>query len=377
MSKTLREIAAYIQGELTGGGEVTVKGISGIKEANEGDLTLLLDIRQEHLIDTTGASCVIVPRTVTGSHTKPLIKVEYPSVAFSKLIDLFMPGRIPHPKGIHKTAVIAPGARLGKDVAVGPYAVIEDGVTIGDRSVVYPFVYVGKATTVGADCIIYANVTIREAAVIGSRVTIHPGSVIGADGFGYDIMRDGTPVKIPQLGIVVIEDDVEIGACVTIDRARFMKTVIGKGSKIDNLVQIAHNVTIGPCCLIAAQTGIAGSSKLGRNVILGGQVGIADHLTIGDFVKAGAKTGISKSYPEAGTTLFWYPAKPVEKARDIIAAISLLPKLYGRVRDLEAKVKELQGHHETANDQGRGGGRGGRAPDRQKGEALPEERPGR
>jgi len=153
--------------------------------------------------------------------------------------------------------------------------------------------------------------------------------------------KNGTHAKIPQLGTVVIEDDVEIGACVTIDRARFDKTVIGKGSKIDNLVQVAHNVTLGPNCILAAQTGISGSTVLGRNVILGGQVGVADHLKLGDYVMAGAKSGISKSFP-ANTTLFWYPAKPVEKARDIIASVGLLPKLYERVKALEAKIKELE-----------------------------------
>ena len=166
--------------------------------------------------------------------------------------------------------------------------------------------------------------------------------MIGSDGFGYDIQKDGTQLKIPQLGTVVIEDDVELGACVTIDRARFNKTVIGKGSKIDNLVQIAHNVIIGPNCVIAAQSGISGSSVLGRNVILGGQVGVADHVKIGDFVVAGAKTGIHKSYPVAGTTLFWYPSKPADKAREQLAAIGLLPKLFERVRALEAKIKELE-----------------------------------
>jgi UDP-3-O-[3-hydroxymyristoyl] glucosamine N-acyltransferase len=165
--------------------------------------------------------------------------------------------------------------------------------------------------------------------------------VIGADGFGYYPQKDGTHTKIPQLGTVVIEDDVEIGACTTIDRARFDKTVIGKGSKIDNLVQVAHNVIMGPNCILAAQTGISGSTELGRNVILGGQVGVADNLKLGDNVMAAAKSGISKSFP-ANTILLWYPARPIEKAREVIASIGLLPKLYKRVRELEAKIKELE-----------------------------------
>jgi UDP-3-O-[3-hydroxymyristoyl] glucosamine N-acyltransferase len=164
---------------------------------------------------------------------------------------------------------------------------------------------------------------------------------VGSDGFGYDAREDGTSAKIPQLGTVIIEDDVELGACVTVDRARFSKTVIGKGSKIDNLVQIAHNVIIGPNCVVAAQSGISGSSELGRNVIFGGQVGVSDHVKIGDFVIAGAKTGVHKSFP-AKTVLFGYPAKPIDKAREIIASVGLLPKLFERVRKLEAKIKELE-----------------------------------
>ena len=238
-------------------------------------------------------------------------------------------------------AVVSDKAKLGKNVALGPYVVIEPGAVIGDSTVLYPFCYIGKNVKVGNNCIFYPNVVIREEVSIGSKVIIHPGSVVGSDGFGYDTKKDWTHAKIPQLGTVVIEDDVELGACVTIDRARFSKTVIGKGSKIDNLVQIAHNVIIGPNCLIAAQTGISGSSELGRNVMLGGQVGVADHLKIGDFVKAGAKTGISKSFP-AHSVLFWYPAKPVDKARNVIASIGLLPKLFERVRALENKIKELE-----------------------------------
>jgi UDP-3-O-[3-hydroxymyristoyl] glucosamine N-acyltransferase len=219
--------------------------------------------------------------------------------------------------------------------------VICDNARVGDGTIIYPYCYIGKGAETGNNCIFYPNTVIRERVIIGNRVIIHPGTVIGGDGFGYDTQRDGTHFKIPQLGTVVIEDDVEIGACVTVDRARFDKTVIGKGSKIDNLCQIAHNVIIGPHCLIAAQSGISGSTKLGRNVVFGGQVGVADHVTLGDFVMAGAKTGISKSFP-AKTVLFGYPAKQIEKARELIASLGLLPKLYERVRALEAKIKELE-----------------------------------
>ena len=338
----VKDIAKLLGGELIGSGDAEIKGINGINEAREGELAFLLDARLGDLLDSTNASCVVVPRNVNKSCNKPIIKVDNPSIAFSKAINMLMPDRIPHPKGISRQAVISPKARIGAQAAIGPYVVVEDGVVIGDKTVIYPFCYIGKNTKVGKDCIIYPNVTLREEITIGDRVAIHPGTVVGSDGFGYDInKKDGTYTKIPQVGTVVVEDDVELGACVTIDRARFNKTVIGKGTKIDNLVQIAHNVIMGPNCVIAAQTGIAGSTELGRNVTFGGQVGVGDHLKIGDFVTAGAKSGISKSFP-ANTVLFWYPAKPVDKVRDIIASIGLLPKLYKRVRELEAKIEKLK-----------------------------------
>lgn len=338
----VKDIAKLLGGELVGPGDAEIKGINGINEAREGELAFLLDSRLGGLLDSTNASCVVVPRDIGKTCNKPIIKVDNPSIAFSKAINTLMPDRIPHPKGISPQAVVSSKARLGAQVALGPYVVVEDGAVIGDKTVIYPFCYIGKNTRVGKDCVLYPNVTLREEITVGDRVSIHPGTVVGSDGFGYDVnKKDGTYVKIPQVGTVVIEDDVELGACVTIDRARFKKTIIGKGTKIDNLVQIAHNVVMGPNCVIAAQTGIAGSTILGRNVTFGGQVGVGDHLKIGDFVTAGAKSGISKSFP-ANTTLFWYPAKPVDKVRDIIASIGLLPKLYKRVRELEEKIEKLK-----------------------------------
>lgn len=342
MSKTLKEIAAFVSGELLGDGAVSVSGINGIQEARSGELAFIINSKDEALIDSTKASCVIVPKDVKGPFNKPLIKVENPSVAFSKIIEFVTPDSIPHPKGIHETAVISKSASLGKNVSVGPYVVIADKVSIGDNTVIYPFSYIGKNSKIGNGCIIYPHVIIREAILIGNRVIIHSSSVVGSDGFGYDTQRDGTHFKIPQLGTVVIEDDVEIGSCATIDRARFNKTVIGRGSKIDNLCQIAHNVIIGPHCLIAAQAGIAGSSVLGRNVVFGGQVGVTDHVKLGDFVMVGGQTGITKSFPESKTVLFGHPARPIDKARDMVACMGLLPKLFKRVKALEAKLKELE-----------------------------------
>jgi len=342
MSKTLKEIAVFVNGELVGDGAALVKRINGIQDALEGDLAFIANPKDRELIDSAKASCVVVSRDVKGSFNKPLIKVDHPSVAFSRIIEFINPDSIPHPKGIHETSVISPSAILGKGVCAGPYAVIGDRVSIGDNTVIYPFSYIGSDSKIGNNCIIYPHVIIRESVTIGSRVVIHPSTVVGSDGFGYDTQVDGTHFKIPQLGTVIIEDDVEVGSCVTIDRARFSKTVIGKGSKIDNLCQIAHNVIVGPNCLIAAQSGISGSSVLGRNVVFGGQVGVSDHVKIGDFVIAGAKTGISKSFPTPKTVLFGYPARPINKARDMIACAGLLPKLFERVKALEAKIKELE-----------------------------------
>lgn len=341
MQFKLRDVAFFVGGELVGDGNAQISNINGAKEAKEGDLAFILDPRFENLIDRSNASGLIIPKSLNGKYKRPVIKVGDPSATLAKIIDFAMPNRIPRPKGVHSTAVVAKSAKIGRDVAIGAYAVIEEGASIGDKTAIYPFCYVGHNSVIGSQCVLYPNVTIRESITVGNRVAIHPGSVIGADGFGYIPQKNGTHTKIPQIGTVIIEDDVEIGACSTIDRARFDKTVIGKGSKIDNLVQIAHNVTLGPNCIVAAQTGISGSTELGRNVILGGQVGVADHLKLGDFVIAGAKTGISKSFP-ANTTLFWYPAKPADKARDIIASVGLLPKLYERVRALEARIAELE-----------------------------------
>ncbi len=342
MTKTLKDIAKFINGELVGDGSVAINGINAIDTAGDGELSFILGPKYEECINKTGASGVIVPKTLKGDYNKPVIKVDNPSATFSRIIELILPGRIPQPKGVHPSAIISKTAAIGKNAAIGPYVIVEEGASIGDNTIVYALSYIGKNTKVGKNCVIYPNVTLREEIIVGNDVIIHPGTVIGSDGFGYDTQKDGTHAKIPQLGVVVIEDSVEIGSCVTIDRARFSKTVIGKGTKIDNLVQIAHNVIIGPNCIIAAQTGISGSTQVGRNVMFGGQVGVADHLKIGDFVIAGAKTGISKSFPVANTVLFGYPARPIEKARELIASVGLLPKLYERVKALEKKIKELE-----------------------------------
>ncbi len=339
MKFTLKEIAQLIEGELIGNPDIVITGISGIKEAKEGDITFLANPKYFHLMKTTKASAIITSKDITDSK-KPLIRTENPSLAFAKVVSLVAPNDIRHPKGIHPTAIIDETARLGKNISVGAYTIIEKGVEIGDNSIIYGGCYIGHYTHIGSDCLIYPNVSIRERIEIGSRVIIHSGAVIGSDGFGFATVK-GVQEKIPQIGTVVIEDDVEIGANVTIDRARFDKTVIGKGTKIDNLVQIAHNVVIGKNCIIVAQAGISGSTSLGEGVILAGQAGVVGHITIGEGSIVAAQAGVTKSVPPH-TKVSGYPAKPHDVAKRVNACVQRLPQLYKKIKDLEAKVAELE-----------------------------------
>lgn len=339
MKKTLKEIAGLIGGEVVGDSGILITGASGIKEAREGDITFLANLKYLPLLEKTSASAIITSREVK-SASKPIIQTDNPSLAFAKIVSLTEPGETRHPQGVHPTAVLGKDVSLGRDVAIGPYAVIEDNVTIGDKSIIYSGCFVGHHTKIGSDVLIYANVSIRERISIGNRVIIHSGTVIGSDGFGFATI-EGLHHKIPQVGTVEIGDDVEIGGNVTIDRARFDKTVIGKGTKIDNLVHIAHNVAIGENCIIVAQVGISGSTTLGNNVVLAGQVGLVGHINIGDNVIVMAQSGVSKSIP-AGTMAWGYPAKPVSHAKRVNAAVQSLPKLYDTVSELKKRIAELE-----------------------------------
>lgn len=330
--KKLKEIAEHIGGELIGGGDIEISGIKDIEEAQTGDVTFLLHPKFAHYLEKTKASCVVVPTQIQKAKC-PIIRCENPTIAFIKLVDLLLPDRIPHPSQIHKTALIGNNVSLGKDIGIGAYTFISDNVSIGDGTRIYPFTYVGDNTTIGSDCVIYSNVSIRENIKIGSKVIIHAGSVIGSDGFGYD-NSTGKPLKIPQIGDVIIEDDVEIGACVTIDRAKFAHTKIGRGTKIDNLVQIAHNVTIGENCIIVAQCGISGSSVLGKNVVLGGQVGLVDHIKLGDRAIIAAQAGVTKSVPP-NAILWGTPARPLRLQKKLHVLEGKLPEIYQRLKRIE------------------------------------------
>jgi UDP-3-O-[3-hydroxymyristoyl] glucosamine N-acyltransferase len=339
VKKTLKEIARIIDGEVVGDPDVIITGVSGIKEAKEGDITFLANPKYAPLLEKTHASAVITSRDVTSS-SKPLIRTNNPSLAFTKIVSFMLPVEIRHPRGIDPGAVIGKDAKLGKGIALGPYVVVADNVSIGDNTIIYSGSYIGHDSVIGSDAIIYPNVSIRERITIGNRVIIHSGTVIGSDGFGF-VSVEGKHLKIPQIGTIEIGDDVEIGANVTIDRARFEKTVIGRGTKIDNLVQIAHNVVIGENSLIVAQVAIAGSTTVGNNVILAGQVGIVGHISIGDNAVVMAQSGVNKSIP-ADTMVWGYPAKPVEIARKVNACVQNLPRLYKTIAELKKKIAELQ-----------------------------------
>ena len=340
MRKTLKEIARLIDGEIAGDENVVITGVSGIKEADEGDITFVANPKYFHLVEQTRASAIIAARGLVSAHKKPIVRTENPSLAFAKIVASFAPDEAPALKGIHPSAIIGKGVSLGKNAAIGPYVVIGDGVSLGENSVIYAGSFIGHHTRIGSDTLIYPNVSIRERITIGNRVIIHSGTVVGSDGFGFANVK-GLYHKIPQIGTVEIGDDVEIGANVTIDRARFDKTVVGKGTKIDNLVQIAHNVIIGENSIIVAQAGVSGSTVLGKGVTLAGQAGLVGHITVGDGAVVAAQGGVTKSIPP-NTMVSGYPARPHGIAKRVNACVQNLPKLYESVRTLKKKIEELE-----------------------------------
>lgn len=337
----VKEIAELVGGKIEGDSSIKIQGASGIKEAHPGDVTFLANSKYQSLMKETKATVIIVPLDVSAPKGKTIIKHESPSLAFAKIMEKLGPEPIKYSKGIHSTAIIGKNVKLGKDICIQAYVVIEDDAQIGDNTVVCSGSFIGKDAKIGADVLIYPRVVIRERVSIGNRCIIHSGSVIGSDGFGYATVR-GIHHKIPQIGTVLIEDDVEIGANVTIDRARFDKTWIKKGTKIDNLVQIAHNVVIGENSIIVAQTGISGSTIVGNNVTLAGQSGTVGHIEIGDNAIIAARAGVTKSIAP-GQIVSGYPAIPHNEAKKMQAIMHRLPKLYDRIIKLEKKLGIKQG----------------------------------
>jgi UDP-3-O-[3-hydroxymyristoyl] glucosamine N-acyltransferase len=332
---TVKELAALSGGELVGDSTLKIIGAASLGEATPGEISFFTDRKYIGLLRKTRASAIFVPPDFAEPINAAQIRVSNPTKAFEQVVLKFAPKAITFAPGIHPSAVVDPSAQLGERVSIQPLAVIEPGAKIGDDTIIGAGSYVGHEAVIGSACLIYPRVTIRERSRIGSRVIIHSGAVIGADGFGFE-MVDGRHHKIQQLGIVQIGDDVEIGANTTVDRARFGRTWIQEGVKIDNLVQVAHNVVIGKNSVIVAQTGISGSTRVGERVMMGGQVGIAGHLEIAGGTMIAAQSGVSKSLP--GGVWFGYPAVPIAEARKQIAWIHRLGKLFGRVKEIEKKL---------------------------------------
>jgi len=338
MDVTLDELARLVGGKVSGDGKTVVRAVNGIKEAGPGDITFLANSKYAPLLSSTKASAVVVAEGT--SSPIPALAVKNPDLAFGRVAEhLSGSGWRPAP-GVHPSAVVAKTARLGKNVSVGAGTVVEEDASIGDNSVLYPQVYIGRETTIGPDALIYPQVVLRERCQLGARVILHSGTVVGSDGFGY-ATEQGVHHKIPQVGIVVIEDDVELGANVTVDRARFGRTVIGKGTKIDNLVQIGHNVSLGRGCLLVSQAGIAGSTKVGNYVVLAGQAGVIGHLEIGDGAIITAQTGVTKDVPPGGVRS-GSPALDRRTHLKELAALSKLPDALQEIRKLRQEIEELK-----------------------------------
>ena len=338
---TVQELAALVGGQFASGadGSIPIHGGAAIADAGEGQFTFFGNVRYLPQLKASRASAALVPRDFSEPISPIAIRVENPSLAFAQLLENFAPAPIDFPPGAHPTAVLGAGVVLGERVSIQPYVVIEAGAQIGADTVIGAHSYIGHEARLGDACQLAPRVTVGARCLLGSRVIIHSGAVLGSDGFGFEC-SGGRHVKIPQTGIVQVDDDVEIGANVTIDRARFGRTWIGEGTKIDNLVQIAHNVVIGRHCLLVSQAGVSGSTRLGNYVTLAGQVGVVGHIEIGDQVIVAAQSGVSKSLG-AKEVVFGTPAQPMRVAKEQLARIGRLPKLYERVKKLEQILSKI------------------------------------
>jgi UDP-3-O-[3-hydroxymyristoyl] glucosamine N-acyltransferase len=338
VKKKLRELAQWVDGTVVGDGEIEISGVAAIEEAQAGEITFVANPKYLPKLSKTHASAIIVSKEVTQAD-KPLLCVTNPYLAFAKILTLF--SHKPYqPKGIDSNTWISPTAKLGKDLTFYPFVYIGDRCSIGDRVTLYPGVYVGEDSSIGEDSILHSNVSIYSGTILGKRVILHSGVVVGSDGFGY--VKEGKKnVKIPQVGRVEIEDDVEIGANTTIDRATLGKTIIRRGVKIDNLVQVAHNVAIGENSIIVAQVGISGSTKIGSNVTLAGQVGVVGHVEIGDNVMVGAQAGVTHDLP-ANQGYVGSPALPHREFLRAITVFPKLPEMRKTLIEIEKRIKKIE-----------------------------------
>ena len=339
MQLKLSEIATFVNGELDGDESITIHGIAKIEEAQENDLTFIANPKYQKYIENTSASAVLVEKNFPKVDI-PVIRTENPYFAFLKILKMFHPDIETLEPGVHPMSVVSNTSKLGENVAIGAFVYIGKNCILGNNVKLYPGVVISDNVHIGNDVLLYPNVSIRERVEIGNNVIIHNGAVIGSDGFGF--AREGDSYqKIPQVGTVVIEDSVEIGSNCSIDRATLGETRIKKGVKLDNLIQIAHNVEVGEHTVIAAQTGISGSSKIGKHVVIGGQVGFAGHIDVGDNITIGGQSGVSKNLKSNGVFL-GFPAKPIMQVRREEASLRKLPDLIKKVRALERHIKDLK-----------------------------------
>ncbi len=342
MKFTAEIIASFLNGDIIGSSEAVVSSIGKIEDAKEGELAFLSNPKYENFIYTTNASIVLVNRDFepTSEVNATLIKVDDAYKAFASLLELYVANK-PQKRGRSARASISDEATVASDVYVGDFAVIEGGATIGVETKIYPNVYIGDNVKIGDNVTIFANVSIYEECVIGNNVTIHSGTVIGADGFGFAPTKDGYK-KIPQIGNVIIEDDVEIGANCCIDRATMGSTIIRRGVKLDNLVQVAHNVVIDEHTVAASQVGVAGSTKIGKWCMFGGQVGMAGHISIADGTQVTSQSGIANSITDAGQIVMGSPAMNASITRRSIVGYKRLPQIMDDISTLKKEIKALK-----------------------------------
>ncbi len=337
---TLAEIAAIIGGKISGDSEIPVRGVASIRNAGPADLTFLAEKKYIHLLEKSKAAAVICTADVA-SEKKTLLHVKNPNLAFGMVVELFYPPVVRGRGKVHETSLLGKDVSLGRGVTIGPYVTIGDRCSISGNVSIGPLVSIGDDVEIGESTRIDPRVTIYSGVRIGRRCRIQAGSVLGSDGFGFARDDQGRHRKIPQIGGLVIEDDVEIGSNCTIDRGSLDDTIVSRGTKLDNLVHIAHNVKVGENTLLVAQVGIAGSTIVGKNVVLAGQAGISDHLEIGDGAMVGAQAGVIKSIPP-GETVSGYPARPHRKALKTQASLVKIPQMIERIKNLEEKVRELE-----------------------------------
>ena len=349
-ARSLGELARLIGGDLEGDSSLEIRGFASLESAGPGDLSFVAAERHLGAARLSAAAALIAPPGLDLGG-RPVIRVAQPYAAIAAVLSVFFPQPAAAP-GVHPTAYVADGARISPSATVDAFTVVGERSVIGDGAVLHPHVFVGPDCRVGEGSVLHPHVVLRERVELGRRVIVHPGSVLGADGFGY-VFDGQAHRKIPQVGRVVVEDDVEIGANVTVDRATLGETVIGRGTKIDNLVQIGHNTVVGPATIIVAQAGIAGSCRIGRGVVIGGQVGLADHVAIGDGAQIGSQAGVHRDVP-AGAGMIGTPAMAGSEGLRALAAIGRLPELLRELRALGRRMAALEQRLGMGGPSGRG-----------------------